>query len=114
MTITTNIGTFRHRVEIQESTRTRGEQGTQIDAFSKIATRWASIVEREDEKFIVDMRYYPGLIPTNKKLLDEDGAKISVNRLKHGTRILNIIDVLDMRAMKQIVRCVCIRDDQTF
>ncbi len=114
MTVGINTGDFRHRIEIQESTRTRGAQGTQIDTFATIATRWGSVKETASDKFTVDMRYYSGLIPTAKKLLDKDGNKISVNRLKHGTRILNIEDVLDMKAMKQIVRVVCVRDDETF
>jgi head-tail adaptor len=114
MTISANPGLYRHVVEIQESTRTRGDQGTQIDTFATIATRRASVREDADDKFTIEMRYFDGLIPTAKKLLDEDGNKISVNRLKHGTRILNIEDVLDMRAMKQIVRVICTRDDETF
>lgn len=114
MTVSANVGDFRHRIEIQESTRTRGAQGTQIDTFATIAIRWGSIKETKDDKFTVDMRYYAGLIPTAKKLLDKDGNKISVNRLKHGARILNIEDVLDNKAMKQIVRVICIRDDETF
>jgi len=114
MTIGTNVGQMRNRIEIQESTRTRGAQGTQIDTFATIATRWGSVAENPDEKFIVMMRYYRGLIPTAKKLLDDNGNKISVNRLKHGTRILNIEDVLDKDAQKTVIRIVCTRDDETF
>ena len=114
MTVSINVGVMRHRIEIQESTRTKGAQGSQIDTFATIATRWGDVAEREDEKFIVNMRYFSGLIPTAKKLLDKDDNKISVNRLKHGTRILNIEDVLDMKAKKQVVRIICTRDDQTF
>lgn len=114
MTVSINVGEYRHRVEIQESTRTRGAQGSQIDTFSTIATRWARIQEQPDDKFVVDIRHFDGLIQTAKKVLDADGNKRSVNRLKHGTRILNIQDVLDMRAMNQAVRLVCTRDDETF
>ena len=67
MTVSTNIGDLQHRIEIQESTRTRGAQGTQIGTFATIATRWGKVTEREDEKFIVNMRYFSGLIPTAKK-----------------------------------------------
>lgn len=114
MTVSTNVGAMRHRIEIQRSTRTRGAQGSQVDTFATIATRWGSIKETANDKFTVDMRYFPGLIPTAKKLLDTAGNKISVTRLKHRTRILNIEDVLDMSANKQIVRVVCSRDDETF
>ena len=114
MTVSMNVGDMRHRIEIQESTRSKGAQGSQIDTFATISTRWGKVTEREDEKFIVDMRYFSGLIPTAKKLLDKDDNLISVNRLKHGTRVLNIEDVLDMRAVKQVIRVVCTRDDQTF
>jgi head-tail adaptor len=114
MTVSLDVGELRHRVEIQESTRSKGAQGTQIDTFATIDTRWAKVTEKEDDRFIVDMRYFSGLIPTAKKLLNSDGEAISVNRLKHGTRILNIQDVLDMRAVKQVVRVVCTRDDETF
>jgi len=114
MTVSTAVGQMRHRVEIQESTRTRGAQGSQVDTFATVDTRWASVRETKDEQFMVEMRYYDGLIPTARKLLDADGNKISVNRLKHGTRILNIEDVLDMGAQKTIVRVICTRDDETF
>jgi len=114
MTVSVNVGQMRHIVEIQESTRTRGAQGSQIDTFATVATRRASVKETKDEQFMVEMRYYKGLIPTAKKLLDKDGNKISVNRLKHGTRVLNIEDVLDKGAMKQIMHVLCTRDDETF
>ena len=114
MTVSINVGDMRHRIEIQQSTRTRGAQGTQIDTFATIDTVWASVAENQDERFIVMMRYYKGLIPTAKKLLDESGNKISVNRLKHGTRVLNIEDVLDKSAQKTIMRIICTRDDETF
>jgi head-tail adaptor len=114
MTVSVSIGDFRHRVEIQESTITRGAQGTQVDTFATVMTRWAQITEKPDEKFVVDLRYIDGLIPTAKKNLDADGVEIKSNRLKHRARILNIQDVVDMRAMKQIVRLICTRDDETF
>jgi head-tail adaptor len=114
MTVGINVGDLRHRIEIQESTVTKGAQGTRIDTFIKVATRWGSVKETKGEKFTVDMRYFEGLIPTAKKKLDSDGNEISVNRLKHGTRILNIEDVLDMKAEKQIIRVICTRDDETF
>ena len=114
MTVGTNVGAMRHRIEIEEGTRTKGAQGTQIDTFAKIATRWGSIKETADDKFVIEMRYFDGLIPTAKNVLDSLGNKIKVNRLKHGTRILNIEDVLDKDALKQIIRVVCTRDDETF
>jgi head-tail adaptor len=104
MTVSNNVGDFRHRVEIQESTITRGAQGTQVDTFATVITRWASIKENPNEQFIVDMRYVEGLIPTAKKNLDINGVEIKSNRLKHKARILNIDDVLDMRAFNQTVR----------
>jgi len=114
MTVSTAVGRMRDRVEIQEGTRTRLGQGSQLDTFSRVAERWASIVERPDDKFIVEIRYYQGLIPTAKNVLDSAGNKILVNRLKHGTRILNIEDVLDKDAQKTVLRLICTRDDQTF
>lgn len=114
MVTTVNVGTLRHRIEIQRSTRSRTAQGTQVDTFSTIATRYGSIREDREEKFIVIMRHFPGLIPTAKKLLDADGEKISVHRLKHETRILNIEDVLDLESKGQLMRIICTRDDETF
>ena len=114
MTVAVNVGDFRHRIEIQESTRSKGAQGTQVDTFATVATRWGSVRETKDDRFRVDMRYYPGLVPTARKVLDDDDVELPVNRLKHGTRILNIEDVLDVNAMKQVIHVICIRDDQTF
>ncbi len=114
MTISVNIGDFRHRVEIQEGTVTKGAQGTSIETFTKVATRWASIRETADEKFRVDIRYYKGLVPTARKVLDDKDVERPVNRLKHGSRILNIEDVLDVNSMRQVMRVLCTRDTQTF
>jgi head-tail adaptor len=101
-------------VEIQESAIVRGAQGSRIDVWTTVATRWARITEGKNEQFIVDIRYFEGLVPTAVKKLDEEENEIPVNRLKHQARILNIQDVIDMKAMKQLVRVVCIRDDETF
>jgi len=114
MTVSVNVGDFRHRIEIQEGTVTKGAQGTQTETFAKVATVWGSIKETADEQFRVDIRYFTGLVPTARKVLDDDDVERPVNRLKHGARILNITDVLDVNAMKQIMRVICTRDPQTF
>lgn len=114
MTIALDVGAMRHRIEIQESSRSKGAQGTQIDTWTTIAKRWGRISETKDEKFSVEMRFFDGLVPTAKKVLGADDIEIAVNRLKHGTRVLNIEDVLNTGSFNQVIRLLCTRDPQTF
>lgn len=109
------LGTFRHRIEIQESDPDRGTQGSLVENFLTVATRWGSIREDAGQKFTVNLRHFDGLIPTGVNVGDDAGNPVKVNRLKHNNTVLNIEDVLDVSSGKErYTRLICVRDDETF
>lgn len=114
MVIQANVGNMRDRIEIQAGTLTRGDAGSEKYTWSTVARVYGEIREDAGEKFTVTIRYYPGLTPTGRRVEDSDGNQLTVNRLKHGSRILNIEDVLDLRVQRRLMRLNCVRDDQVF
>lgn len=114
MVLQVDIASLRERIEIQEGTVTRGDAGTERYSWSTVARVRGKVREDPEEKFIVTIRYWPGLTETGRRVEDDDGTQLPVHRLKHGMRILNIEDVLDMQAQGRLMRLHCTRDDQTF
>jgi SPP1 family predicted phage head-tail adaptor len=86
-------GKLRFRVQIQQNTPTKDPTGQDLENWSMIACRWASIEPasgshftateqiRNDMTHVIAMRYFAGLTPRN--------------RLLYCSRIFNILSVIN-------------------
>ena len=100
-----DAGTFRHRVEVQEHTETRGASGEIVQGWDTVATRWCSIDPmsgREltyaqqvhaESRVRIRMRYYAGLTPKH--------------RLKWGNRFFDILDVRNYDERNEFTEIMC-------
>lgn len=114
MVIQVDIGKMREVVDIQEATPNRGSAGGETLDWFTLRSVFADVMEHPEEEFTVMMRYYPGLTPTARRVEDADGNQVKINRLKHGVRLLNIVDTLDIRTQGRIMKVLCKRDTQVF
>ena len=86
-------GTLRHKVVIQQNTPTRDSYGAEVEAWTDYATVWASIEPARGREFWesqqvnaevtgkISIRYLAGITPKM--------------RVKHGSRIFEIISVIN-------------------
>ena len=86
-------GTLRHKVVIQKNTPTRDSYGAEVEAWADYATVWASIEPARGREFWesqqvnaevtgkIRIRYLEGITPKM--------------RVKHGSRIFEIISVIN-------------------
>lgn len=91
-TMPLDAGALRQRVQVQQRTQTRDQQGGFSDVWQTVARRWCSIEPLRGDEFFqaaqqdarvthrVRLRPYPGLDPTH--------------RLLYGVRVLHITTVL--------------------
>ena len=92
-------GPMRHRVEIQEVTSSPDEMGQPTISWGTTQSAWAQIMPltarelyftktvRPETTHRVTMRYFPGLT--------------SANRLKMGSRIFNILGLINENELKK-------------
>ena len=100
-----HAGLLRHRVAIQEETAARGSTGEVTRTWATIARRWAAVQPvrarelmaanelRADVTHRVVLRYYSGL--TNR------------HRFLFGSRILEIVEVIDPLERHEQHECLC-------
>ena len=101
-----DFGRFRHYIEIQEHTETRGDQGQIVRDWETVASWWASIdplsgrelqyaqQTHADARVRIRMRPYDGLTPDH--------------RIMFGTREYNILDVRDMDERGEMAEVMCV------
>ncbi len=104
-----SIGRLRHRLTIEEVTRTPDGGGGASESWSSIATVWASITPTGGAEAIdadalagrlsheVVFRYRPGVEPAM--------------RLRYGARLFEIAAVIDVDERKRWLKCLCMERD---
>ncbi len=105
MSRVTPIGALRHRLQLETENRVDDGGGGVTQTWSPVATVWASIKPRSgQEVFAADrlsgrltheirIRYRTGVTP--------------VMRFRQGSRIFQILAVIDMDERRRWLRCLC-------
>lgn len=98
-------GKLRHRLTVEEFTETPRADGGIDEAWADVGSRWASIEPLSGREFMeaqqlngdvshrVRLRWYDGLTPQH--------------RLKFGTRVFNIVSVLNTQERNIVTEVMC-------
>ena len=105
MTPTLAAGQLGTRVAIQIATETRDDQGGFAEQWATLRTRWAKVEPLQGRELLaaqqiearvthrVTLRYFAGLTPGHRFLV--------------GTRVLAIVNVLDLEEYHVVHQCLC-------
>lgn len=99
------IGHMRHRLVLEQASRTDDGGGGASETWLPVAEVWAAIATASGTEsvggeaiegrvtHIVDMRHRPGVTPAM--------------RLRLGSRVLEIVAVVDLEERRRRLRCLC-------
>ena len=88
------IGLLRHRVEIQQATRTQDSYGDAIETWSTIATVWASVEPISGRELWQAQQAQADVTHTITIRVDSSTPILPEHRVKWGSRIFHVESAL--------------------
>ncbi len=100
-----SIGAMRHRLVLEQPTRLGDGGGGAVESWVATAEVWAAVTPQAGSEHVaaeavegrithvIDLRYRPGLAPAM--------------RLRFGTRLFEILGVVDIGERRRRLRCHC-------
>ncbi|MEZ5818328.1 MAG: phage head closure protein [Hyphomicrobiaceae bacterium] len=99
------IGALRHRVVLEAPDRTDDGGGGGVVTWLPVSEVWASVVPTSGTETVV-AEQIAGRV-THEVLVRHRGGIVPAMRFRFGSRIFEILAVLDVGERRRVLRCLC-------